>query len=172
MNFKHFYLRNSMKLFLIFLALVCYCSYIKIVNADNISEGGATSTTKVVRGHMTKSISEMFVAKAITGTSSYVYNQSGSSTINDGWIDCSGYQNKSFALAVPTYSSGSLTARVEILAGSSTINTESVSVTFTAITTVGYAVSISERASKIRVGWVVSSPTGSGSVHTSGYFED
>lgn len=142
----------------------------KICNAD--SEGGHTTVIKNVRGKSTKSVPEMFVAKSITGTSTRIYNQVGSSTINDGWIDVRGYKNKVLSLAVPSYSSGSVSARLEGLTGSSTVNSEIYTITFTGTTTIGTLVNIVEAVEKLRLGWIISSATGSGSVNSALYCEE
>lgn len=42
---------------------------------------------------------------------------------------------------------------------------------FTASQTIGTVTPITETMKKIRIGWKVSSPVGSGTVSTSGYFE-
>lgn len=157
------------KLFILFIILCLFCLS-KICNAG--SEGGHTTVINNIRGKATKSVPEMFVSKSITGTSTRIYNQVGSSTINDGWVDVREYKNKALSLSVPSYSSGSISARLECLTGSSTLNSEISTTTFTGVTTVGTLVNITQNVEKLRVGWIISSPTGSGSVSSALYCEE
>ena len=113
-----------------------------------------------------------FNSKAVTGTSSYIYDDSGNTGDSYGWIDVSKLNvGKTITLYVPTWNSGTITARIESQTGSSTVFGEVVTKGFGAAQTIGYVIPIIETMSKVRVGWKVTSDTGSATVSTSGYFE-
>lgn len=124
-----------------------------------------------VEGRNTKQVC-FFNSKSITGTSSYIYDDSGNTGDSYGWIDVSKLNvGKTITLYVPVWNSGTITARVESQTGSSTVFGEVVTKGFGAAQTIGYVIPIVETINKIRVGWKVTSDTGSATVSTSGYFE-
>lgn len=167
-NFKKY----NNNLLLLFFICISFFFFTKVIYSGTISEGGHSSITGSERGKATKSIPEIFVSKSITGTSTYSYNSVGSSTINDGWFDTRGYKKISIALYVPVYNSGTVTFRIESLTGSSTLNSEIITKNYTAVQTIGDLISVSEGANKMRVGAIISSATGSGSVSASAYLEE
>lgn len=113
-----------------------------------------------------------FNSKVITGTSSYIYDDSGNTGDIYGWIDVSKLNvGKSITLYVPTWNSGTITARIESQTGSSTVFGEILTKHFEAVQTIGYVIPVAETINKIRVGWKVTGDTGSATVSTSGYFE-
>lgn len=109
--------------------------------------------------------------KSVTGTSTYIYDDSGNSGVNDGWVDVTGLNNGTIVLDVPVFNSGTITFRIESIVGSSTLHGEVVTKHFTAATTIGFVIPISEKLNKIRVGSIVTGDTGSGTVSASGHFE-
>ena len=153
-----------MRKFILMLALLMILACSKDLLAD---ENGIVT----VEGRNTKQVN-FFNSKAITGTSSYIYDDSGNTGDTYGWIDVSKLNvGKTITLYVPVWNSGTITARVESQTGSSTVFGEVVTKSFGAAQTIGYVIPIIETVNKIRVGWKVTSDTGSATVSTSGYFE-
>lgn len=109
--------------------------------------------------------------KSVTGTSTHIYDDSGNSGANDGWVDITGLNNGAITLNVPVVNSGTITFRIESQTGSSTLAGEIITKHFTAVTTIGYVIPIVEKLSKVRVGAIVTGDTGSGTVSASGHFE-
>ena len=124
-----------------------------------------------VEGRNTKQVC-FFNSKSITGTSSYIYDDSGNTGDSYGWIDVSKLNvGKTITLYVPTWDSGTITARIESQTGSSTVFGEIITKHFEAAQTIGYVIPIVETVNSIRVGWKITGATGSATVSTSGYFE-
>lgn len=148
-------------LLLVFLVMLAYCK-------DSFANENGIVT---VEGRNTKQVN-FFNSKSITGSSTFIYDDSGNTSNTSGWIDVSKLNiGKTITLYVPVWNSGTITARIESQTGSSTVIGEVLTRHFNAVQTIGYVVPIFETINKIRVGWKVTGDTGSATVSTSGYFE-
>lgn len=156
----------SVLLMLIFLPQILYAE----------TENGMTIEKGQDLGVHWKTV-QMFDTYSLTSTS-FVYNNAGGTASTDGWIDITPYNDLSLTLQVSTWNSGTITARIERQGGSSTAFSNVYTVDYGTTTTgpvtlhsIGEIIPVSEGCKKIRLGWRVSSATGSATVSADGLFK-
>ncbi len=143
----------------------------QILYAD--TENGVTTTKGQDLGVHWKT-ANIFDSYALTSTS-YVYNNAGGTNTTDGWIEITPYDNNTITLRVSTWNSGTITARIESQAGSTTAFGNIYTVDYGTTTagpvtlhSIGEVIPISGGCAKIRLGLKT---TGSGTVSADGLFK-
>ena len=146
----------------------------QILYAD--TEGGVTTSKDQDLGINWKT-AQIFDSYALTSTV-FVYNNAGGTLTTDGWIDITPYNDNSITLRVSTWNSGTITARIERQGGSSTVFSNIYTIDYGTTTagpvtlhSIGEVIPFGEGCTKVRVGWKISSATGSGTVDADGLFK-
>ena len=133
--------------------LVFHCLYVHAATAELEIKTGPNKYSQRITYFAGFNVGETY------GTGTYVYDPPAGAGVNDGWINVLGNPlakatKVTVQIGVDTYTSGTLTARIEGRVGTSTRPCEILTLNYTAITSIDQVVPIIEGVTDIRVGWL------------------